>query len=158
MTQPTFVVPPRPPLPAQPPRQKPLWRRIWIWTGVYAVIVMLVAFWPQHVDKGAGPLLRAITHLIPILTYSRIEFGSNILFFLPVGALGALLLSGRRYLVVPIGFLLSLTIETVQGVFLAGRTASLSDLIANTAGACLGLLLVEGIDALNRSSGPPSAR
>ncbi|VXB72833.1 VanZ like family protein [Microbacterium sp. 8M] len=120
------------------------------WLIVYAVALLLIAFWPQHVDKGMGWFLKALTHHIPLLTYDRIEFGSNIVLFVPLGILLAILMPRRRYLVMPIGFVVSLAIESAQGVLLAGRTASLADLIANTAGACIGLFAVEVIDWVAR--------
>jgi VanZ family protein len=130
-------------------------RRALPWLLVYAVALVLIAFWPEHVDKGAGAFLKRVTDLFPILTYRRIEFGANILLFVPLGILLAILLSQRRYLIMPAGFLISLTIESGQGIFLADRTASVSDLISNTAGACLGLLAVEIAEALRRRRGAP---
>ena len=125
-------------------------RWVLLWLIVYAVALLLIAFWPQHVDKGMGWFLKALTHHIPLLTYDRIEFGSNIVLFVPLGILLAILMPRRRYLVMPVGFTVSLTIETAQGVLLPGRTASLADLIANTAGACIGLFAVEVIDWVAR--------
>jgi len=131
-----------------------LLRRAWPWLLVYAIALAVVAFWPQHVDQGMGFFLKAVTHYLPILTYNRIEFGSNVLLFVPLGILLAILLPGRRYVVMPIGFVVSLTIESMQGIFLAGRTSSISDLIANTAGACIGLLAVEVAESIRRRRHP----
>lgn len=123
---------------------------MWLLGIGYAITLALIAFWPEHVDKGASFLLTRIARVIPILTYNRMEFGTNILLFVPLGLLLAMLLPRRRYLIMPIGFLVSLTIEAGQGIFLAGRTASVSDLIANTAGACLGLIALEIFDNCRR--------
>ena len=131
-----------------------LLRRAWPWLLVYGLALLLIAFWPQHVDQGMGFFLKALTQYVPLLTYDRIEFGSNILLFVPLGILMAILMPRQRYLIMPVGFVVSLTIESAQGVFLAGRTASISDLIANTAGACIGLLAVELIGAVRRRSLP----
>lgn len=139
---------PRPNTAELPPR--PRLRRALPWLLGYAIALALIAFWPQHVDKGMGWFLKAVTHYLPILTYDRIEFGSNILLFVPLGILLALLLPRRRYLIMPIGFVISLMIESAQGIFLPGRTSSLSDLVANTAGACIGLLAVEVAEAIGR--------
>lgn len=131
---------------------QPRLRRALPWFLLYAVALSLIAFWPQHVDKGAGPFLRALMHFLPVVTPHRVEFGANILLFVPLGVLLAIMAPRRRYIIAPVGFLVSLTIESVQGVLLDGRTASVFDIIANTAGACLGLLLVELTDAALRRS------
>lgn len=122
------------------------WRQPRAWLICYLVAVTLVALWPAPVDSGAGRLLRAITRVFPFLTYMRIEFGSNVLLFVPLGVLLALLVKTRRYLVVPMAMVSSAAIEVTQAVFLSARTASPLDVLANTLGACVGLLLVEGIE------------
>ena len=127
-----------------------LLRRAWPWLLVYAIALAVIVFWPQHIDEGMGPLLEALNRYLPIVTPRRVEFGSNILLFVPLGILLAILLPRRRYVVMPAGFVVSLTIESMQGIFLAGRTSSVSDLIANTAGACIGLLAVEVAESIRR--------
>ncbi len=122
-----------------------------IWLSAYAVALALVAFWPVPVDSGAGPFLRAITHAFPVLTYARIEFSANILMFVPLGLLLSFILRRERWLVLPIAFLTTVTIETGQAIALAARTPSVLDIIANTAGACAGMLLAAFIEALQRS-------
>lgn len=131
---------------------QPRLRRALFWMIAYAIVVAVIVFWPEHVDKGMGSFLRTVMHYIPLVTPRRVEFGSNILLFVPLGILLAILMPRRRYLVAPIGFVVTLTIESVQGVLLGGRTASVSDLIANTAGTCIGLLAIEVVDALRRRS------
>jgi VanZ family protein len=109
--------------------------------GIYIAVLTLIAIWPVPVDSGAGPLIRAITRVLPIVTHARLEFGANILLFVPLGALLAVILS-RRYLVVPIAFVTTVGIESVQALALDRRVPSVMDIIANVTGACLGLLLV----------------
>ncbi|GAB6859028.1 hypothetical protein JCM13591A_31330 [Microbacterium xylanilyticum] len=125
-------------------------RRALPWLLVYAVALILIAFWPQHVDRGMGSVLHRVTSVLPVLTYTRIEFCANVLLLVPVGILLRILITRRRYLVVAIGFFVSGVIETVQGLFLPGRTASVSDLVANTVGACIGLLIVEAVTVISR--------
>lgn len=120
--------------------------------ATYVVLLGLVAFWPEHVDKGISPFLAELTKAIPLITYRRLEFGANIALFVPFGVLLALLLARRRYLVLPIAFLASLLIESVQAVLLPGRTPSVLDIVANTAGVCVGLLAVELIQLRRRRS------
>jgi VanZ family protein len=109
--------------------------------GIYIAVLTLIAIWPVPVDSGAGPLIRAITRVLPVVTHARLEFGANILLFVPLGALLAVILS-RRYLVVPIAFVTTVGIESVQALALDRRVPSVMDIIANVTGACLGLLLV----------------
>lgn len=118
---------------------------------VYGVALALIGFWPQPVDSGAGWLLRRITRLFPLLTYERIEFGSNILLFVPLGVGLAMLLTRSRYLIIPVALLASLTIESVQAVYIAARTPSVYDIIANVSGAALGLVAVAVFEVWRRS-------
>lgn len=141
-----FTIPPRPPLPPAtgvPPRGTRHIARITL--GIYAVALALIAVWPVPVDSGAGPLLGAITRVIPILTHARIEFGANILLFVPLGLLLALILT-RRYLIVPIALVTTMAIESFQALMLDRRVPSVMDILANLTGACIGLLVVAGIE------------
>lgn len=127
-------------------------RRVWpalleprVILGAYVFVLTLIALWPTPVDSGAGPLLRLVARVAPILTYSRIEFGANILLFVPLGLLLALILQ-RRYLIVPIAVVATVTIESIQALMIDKRTPSVLDIIANLTGACLGLLIVAFIE------------
>lgn len=150
-----LVIPPRPPLPRVPDRRGQrlprLARRPGAWLAAYGVLLAGIAFWPVPVDSGARPLLRAIHEIAPLLTYARIEFSANILLFVPLGALLALIFRVERWLVLPIAFLTTVTIETGQAVALAARTPSVLDIIANTAGACAGMVTVAFAELLARS-------
>jgi len=114
----------------------------------YTLLLTGIAFWPVPVDQGAGPLLRLITRAIPVLTYDRIEFAANILLFVPLGLLLTLILVRNRWLVLPVAFLATVTIECVQALLLDARTPSVLDIVANTTGACIGILIAVFIDAL----------
>ncbi|MFT4307662.1 MAG: VanZ family protein [Microbacterium sp.] len=118
--------------------------KTWMW--VYALVLAAIAVWPTPVDGDAGPLLAFLRRVVPALTYARVEFGANILLFVPFGILLALILRRSRYLVLPIAFVTTVAIESVQGIVLALRTASVLDVVANTVGACVGLLLVAGFE------------
>lgn len=159
------AIPPRPPLPSPETdrRQTGVLRRPGAWLLAYGVALAAIAFWPTPVDAGARPLLRAIHALVPLLTYSRIEFAANVLLFVPVGLLVTLVLRDRQWLVLPLAILATVTIETVQAVALHARTPSTLDIIANTAGACAGMAvaaLVESVrTGVRRSaSGDPAER
>ena len=144
-------IPPRPPLPASVPaergaptllraegRSRQIARLILV---VYGTVLALIGFWPSPVDAPAGPLLRGVTRALPWATYARIEFGANILLFVPLGVLLALILR-QRYLVLPIAFVTTVAIESLQALVLARRTPSVMDIVANVTGACIGLLIV----------------
>lgn len=175
---PPLHIPPRPPLPtrslseahpstprslseaprAESKRPTPLLARLTrdprAYLLAYTLLLTGIAFWPVPVDQGAGPLLRLITQAIPALTYERIEFAANILLFVPLGLLLTLILVRNRWLVLPVAFLATVTIECVQALLLDARTPSALDIVANTAGACIGILIAVLIDALRASYRP----
>lgn len=122
----------------------------------YGMILACIAFWPVPIDSGAGPLLRAITKAFPALTYSRIEFVANIALFIPLGLLLTLIVQRSRWLILPIAFLATVTIECVQAVALGARTPSILDIIANTTGACIGILIAVIIEKLRVSPERPT--
>ena len=122
----------------------------------YAIILTLIALWPVPVDSGAGGLLRRVTRVVPALTYARIEFSANILLFVPLGVLLMLILR-RRYLILPIAIATTVAIECAQGLLLDKRTPSMLDIIANTAGACVGMLIVAAVESWRARTVEPVA-
>ncbi|SFI75802.1 MULTISPECIES: VanZ family protein [Microbacterium] len=124
--------------------------------ALYVVLLAGVAFWPSPVDQGAGPLIRLITRILPVLTYPRIEFAANIALFIPLGFLLTLILTRNRWLTLPIAFVATVTIECVQAVALGARTPSMLDVVANTAGACVGILLVVFIEVFRAARTAPN--
>jgi glycopeptide antibiotics resistance protein len=111
----------------------------------YLFALTLIALWPVPVDSGAGPMLRLVGRVLPLFTHARIEFGANILLFVPLGILLALILT-QRHLVVPIAFLATVAIESMQALMIDRRVPSVMDIIANVAGACLGLVIVACVE------------
>lgn len=146
-------IPPRPPLPAravEPRSAAAVWlrhavRSPRILLTAYVVVLTLIAVWPVPVDSGAGGFLRLVSRVIPVLTYARIEFGANILLFVPLGILLALILR-QRYLIVPIALVATVAIESFQALLLDKRTPSVMDIIANLTGAAIGLLIVVSVE------------
>lgn len=112
-------------------------------------VIVVITFWPTPVDR---PFHAELTRLLNVLhgaglpgwlNYGFVEAASNMLMFVPLGALVAL------YVMLPLwwlsgvaGLTLSLCVEFAQQVFLPHRFASPSDLAMNTAGALLGGLIV----------------
>ncbi len=75
------------------------------------------------------------------LTYDRAEFLANIALFVPVGLFLLLLVGSRFWWVAGFAaFLMTTAIETVQRS-IPGRFSDERDIVANTAGALLGILL-----------------
>lgn len=118
--------------------------------GLVAYIsgLAVVALWPVPVDRAGGELLfKALRKLhrwgIPDwVDYSLVESASNVLLFVPLGALMVWLL-GRPYGWVgpAAGLLVSSLMELAQFFFLPARYPTLADVAANTSGAALGALL-----------------
>ena len=114
----------------------------------YLLALALIAFWPSPVDRaGHDSLTRLLAwlqaHGAPAwLTYGMVEFGSNIVLFIPAGLL-VVVLAGARFWWLGMlgGFLASCTIELGQLVLLPARTASARDIVANTSGAVIGVFL-----------------
>ena len=75
------------------------------------------------------------------VTYSFVQYGSNLLMFLPVGVF-LVLLFGRRlwWFAVIMGTLLSASIEFTQ-LFIPGRVSDVRDLMSNSLGTLIGVLV-----------------
>lgn len=122
---------------------------------MYLVVVLLVTLWPTTVDNGLDPYIQRLLEKLwsrgvpTFVDYGFIEFSANIVFFVPVGFLLALLSAYRFWwLAIVGGALLSGAIETAQGLFLPGRVASPADVIANTTGAVFGCLVALAVRML----------
>lgn len=132
-------------------------RRVaWTLAAVYALVVVLVATAGSPVDGGIHPwLVRAIAVGQRLgapgwLGYDAVEFTANVVFFVPFGFFVLLLFGARAWWVGMLGgFLASCAIETVQALFLPARFASVDDVVANTSGAVLGVLV--GVVVLGRA-------
>lgn len=125
--------------------------------AMYAVVVLIVALWPTPVDRGLDVYIdRVLQELhergVPsFVDYGFIEFSANIVFFVPVGFLAALLLGSRRWwIAILIGGLFSSAIEVTQGSLLPDRVPSVADVVANTTGAFIGCLAATAIRMLIR--------
>lgn len=116
-------------------------------TLVYLGLVAWITLGPQPLDDQAqGVLYRALRVLgrhdaTDWITYDRVEFAANVAMFLPIGVF-LLLLFGRRqwWLAIILGFLMTVGIEVAQ-LALPGRVSDLRDVVSNTTGATLGVLV-----------------
>jgi glycopeptide antibiotics resistance protein len=128
----------------------PLQPRRWAaWALIaYLVVLGFIALWPTPVDQGSGEALQKVLrklheHGAPgWIDYSFVESASNVVLFLPFGALLVWIVGPRRFWVgIAAGVLLSTLIELAQYAFLPARYATLHDVAANTLGATLGAVL-----------------
>ncbi|MEO8219685.1 MAG: VanZ family protein, partial [Specibacter sp.] len=75
--------------------------------------------------------------------YRKVEFAANILLFVPFGIILTLRLHRRLWLLaVVLAAAVSGAVELAQMIFLPERVPAWSDIVANTAGALIGALLV----------------
>jgi glycopeptide antibiotics resistance protein len=130
-------------------------RFVAVLTIMYVVVVLVVTLWPTAVDRGVDPYIdRVLQELhqrgVPtFVDYGFIEFTANIVFFVPVGFLLGILLPYRFwFLAVVFGAVLSVAVETAQGLFLPGRVSSLADVLANTTGAVVGCTVAVAVRML----------
>ncbi|TFB46282.1 VanZ family protein [Cryobacterium tagatosivorans] len=136
-------------------------------TLAYLAFVGWVTLGPQPLDSANnGWLLRALGFFArhdatDWITYGRVEFAANIGMFIPIGVF-LLLLLGRRlwWLAILAGVVLTGSIEFTQQ-FLPTRYPDLRDLVANSAGAVLGVLfalVITGWEVVRRPPVRGSAR
>jgi glycopeptide antibiotics resistance protein len=125
--------------------------RRWAWLALALIVVAVgaITFWPTPVDR---PFHSALDRILASLhgygmpgwiTYAFVESASNVLMFVPLGALIAILaLPSLWWTSGVLGLLASLVIEFGQMVLLPQRFASAADVAANTAGALFGGALI----------------
>lgn len=114
----------------------------------YLGVVALLTLDPSAglASHGASVVERLLVRLdapAPLVAPGRPEVLCNVAMFVPVPVLGRGVLPrlGWRDWTA-YGFVLSVAVEAVQGLFLAHRGATSIDVVANTAGTALGALLV----------------
>lgn len=130
----------------------------WLLGLGYGGFLAFVVFWPSPIDRPvAGMLDRVIEELhergVPaFVDYAFIEFTANIALFIPVGVFFGLILPMRYWVVAYLlGPVLSALIELAQRQLLSARYATLTDIIANSTGALIGVtlaLLVRAVVAI----------
>ena len=136
-----IVIPPRPPDPRARADRMPHLLLL-----AYLVALALTAFWPTPVDAGLAPLIEAVTRHMPVVTHARVEFAANIALFVPIGVLLPMMMP--RSLVLPVALVATVAIESTQALLLDARVPSVLDIIANTTGACVGLVMLEAFRAV----------
>ena len=117
---------------------------LWAAYGGYLVVLGYLVWEPDASTPGG-----AVVAVAALLERGGIpggvvlvEVALNVALFVPLSLLGAFLLDRWRvasWLLAGLG--VTVLVEAVQLAFLPGRSASLRDVLANTVGALLGLLL-----------------
>jgi len=123
----------------------------------FATAVFAATLTPDPLDRGLQPAIQQILDamhrrgLPGWFGYPALEFSANVLMFVPLAFLIAMLLPYRfRWLAFAIGPALSIGIEVVQAVGLSARFASVGDVIANSVGAFIGGILAIALRAAVR--------
>ena len=114
----------------------------------YATIVLLATMWPTPLDQGFEASINKLFSVlyrngVPLwFGYSKLEFSANILMFIPLGFLVALLLPRRIWwLALIICPAMSIAIELTQSLALSARFATVTDVVSNSLGAVIGILI-----------------
>lgn len=127
-----------------PPRR---FTRVWaLALGIpFLACLAALTLTPSRIEDSMPNLLDLVLSAVhrlgwTTLDFTRLEVLANVLVFIPVGVLAFLLLPRRVWpLSLFIGPLLSLAIEAAQRVLLPHRAATVTDVIANSAGALTGV-------------------
>lgn len=126
--------------------------------AIYVIGVGVVVLWPTPVTAHFEALLGRMHGWLP-WSDKALEFGANVLMFVPAGLLAGLLLPPRRrWLAVVGGVLVSVLIEFVQGELLPERFASVRDVVANSGGVLVGVVVAIVLRHRRRRRGPEGTR
>ncbi len=133
---------------AAPPLDRAVRPARWLLFGL-SVAVLLILFWPT---RPAGDDQEWLAHWLAgmhrqgrlgWLTFGGVEFVSNVLMFVPLGALAALSRPrGGDKTALAACFAFSAFAELVQWVVLPHRTGDVRDVVANSLGAAIGIGIV----------------
>lgn len=118
-----------------------------LFTLAYLGFVGWVTLGPQPFDESNSGLIFKVLRVLDRyeatawIDYNTLEFSANVAMFFPIG-LFLVLLFGRRlwWLAITLGCALTVVIETAQ-IFIPGRVSDPRDLVANSAGAILGVVV-----------------
>jgi len=123
--------------------------------ALYLGVVLTITMWPTQPDQAYALFVDRLLGLLhrngapAWFGFSELEFTANIAMFVPLGFLLALTLPEREsWLSFPLLPAFSVMIEVTQGLFLPERFATVSDVLANTLGGCIGAVLALGLRAV----------
>nr|WP_307334373.1 VanZ family protein [Microbacterium sp. SORGH_AS_1204] len=112
----------------------------------YAFGLWWMTLRPSIYDAGTASVLDTVVSTLRSwqqtawVTLDLVEFVANVALFVPLGML-VIAWRGRWWHGILIAVLTSALIETIQLLFLPTRVADVRDLVANTAGAMIGVAL-----------------
>lgn len=106
-------------------------------TAVYLAALGVILLWPDHLDRKAGAAYAVLYELFPGATPRTMDFGLNVVLFVPFGVVLGVVLRGHPWRLLGIACAVPLLVEIFQGVFLPGRTSSVVDVVANALGALI---------------------
>ncbi len=122
-------------------------------TLLYLGAVGYITLGPQPPVGGKDGIVMVVLRILwehpatDWITYSGVEFTANIAMFFPIRLFFLLLLRRRTWwLAMVIPFLMTVGIETAQ-IWIPGRVSDIRDVISNTVGAIVGVLLGLAITA-----------
>lgn len=117
--------------------------------AAYLTGLAFMGAWPTPVDRPVAGLLQDLLEaarghpLTAGVSYMHVEGAANVLLFVPLGLIVALLLPVRRWWLAGVaGGLISAAIETVQYLAVIQRQGSLVDVVNNALGAVLGAVTI----------------
>ena len=127
-----------------------IYRWVIAWSGLAlcAAFILVLTMWPTPIDRGYES---AIDRVLQILHnrgvpdwfgYRKFEFAANIVMFVPFGFFISLSLPFKYLWIALLAIpAFSLAIELTQSMFLDQRFSSTADVVANTLGGYIGLLV-----------------
>jgi hypothetical protein len=116
--------------------------------AVAVIATIVFSPWPPDLDgqRRLADWLAAVhqTWMPRWVTFQVVEFSSNVVMFLPLGLLGAVVFARARWAVFAACLVFSIAVELVQWVHLPARQADWRDVLANALGTAIGIALVAG--------------
>jgi glycopeptide antibiotics resistance protein len=127
----------------------------------YLIILVATSIWPKPVD-GEGILsiitsellqFTARTPALDWIQYNELEAIGNLLLYIPLGIFLVVFAPRTKTLLLAlVPVLVSLLAEGVQRLFLPDRYATINDVVYNSLGGLLGILIAKSIARLRKNS------
>lgn len=130
------------------PPPRPVTRGVAVALGIpFLARLALLTLTPRRVEEAMPNLLDlvlSVAHRLgwESLDFTLLEIVANVLVFVPIGILSFLVVPRRWWpIAIMLGPALSLSIEGAQRVALPHRAATVTDVVANSGGALIGVVL-----------------
>lgn len=134
-------------IPSRPPRERRLIALAAALLAAAFIAIAAIVFSPSPPDldgqRRLAAWLAAVhqTWMPRWVTFELVEFASNVVMFLPLGLLGAVVFARSRRAVFAACVVFSILVESVQWALLPARQADWRDVLANSLGAAIGVTL-----------------